>query len=148
MGFWTNTGPYYFCIFLDSDPPPKCASWKRQRGMRNCRTRIRGLPCPRHRGKAAASTRSTKVSDVWETPRVWKTMPLRRVGISTRLALQEKASRHIRGIRSSRSQWCGRLAAAHRAAPFSSGIGDLPTSRSGMGDIRAELEYLFCLSRC
>ena len=46
-----NTGPYYFCIFLDSDTPPKCASWKRQRGMRNCRTRIRGLSCPGHHGK-------------------------------------------------------------------------------------------------
>ena len=45
-----NTGPYYFCIFLDSDTPPKCASWKRQRGMRNCRTRIRGLSCPGHHG--------------------------------------------------------------------------------------------------
>ena len=32
--------------------------------------------------------------------------------------LQKEASRHIRGIRSSRSQWYGRLAAAHRAALF------------------------------
>ena len=53
-----NTGPYYFCIFLDSDTPPKCASWKRQRWMRNCRTRIRGLSCPRHHGKAAAAPRT------------------------------------------------------------------------------------------
>lgn len=57
-----NTGPYYFCIFLDSDTPPKCASWKRQRGMRNCRTRIRGLSCPRHHGSAVVF-RSWRQSD-------------------------------------------------------------------------------------
>ena len=77
-----NTGPYYFFIFLDSDTPPKCASWKRQRGMRNCRTRIRGLSCPRHHGKAAASNSTFS----WQQ--------------ASQLTAWEEASRLIRGIRS------------------------------------------------